>query len=372
MNIVNIGTDKTLVGGRRLGDAIKRHRKYGEFVDHLDIIVYTNKKEGLREFPISENVVGHPTNSCCKFWFFFDAIRIFKEINKKHKIDLIQCQDPFLPALSGWRLKKKFGVKLQINFHGDFWANPSWLKERKINFIFLFISKLTVPRADAIRVMSAGQKEKLIKAGIDEKKIRIISTPVDLEKFMKHGTHNMEQKKERIVLHIGRDDEVKDYDTLVRAFKIVKAKTPDTKFVQAGANDELRKAIDKDSFQEIVSKGNVDHQDLLDLYHQSNIFVLSSTSESFGKVLVEANACGKPVVSTATTGAKEIIEDGVNGFLVPIGDYEALADKIIYLLEHPDEAKKMGEKGREIVRERFSDNTDRIVKFWQDIIVGNL
>lgn len=372
MNILNIGTDKTLVGGRRLGDAIERHQKYGEFVDHLDIIVYTDKKEGLKDFLISDNVVGHPTSSCCKLMFFFDAIKIFKEINKKHKIDLVQCQDPFLPAVVGWRLKKKFGTKLQINFHGDFWDNPSWLKERKINRIFLLISKFTVPRADAIRVMSKGQKEKLMRAGIDERKIRVISTPVDLGKFIKHGAYNMEQKKERIVLHIGRDDEVKDYDTLVRAFKIVKEKMPDTKFVQAGASDELRKAMEKGSFQEIISKGNVDHQDLLGLYHQSDIFVLSSTSESFGKVLVEANACGKPVVSTATTGAKEIIEDGVNGFLVPIGDYKALAGKIIYLLEHPDEAKKMGEKGREIVRERFGDNTDRIVKFWRDTVNNNL
>lgn len=372
MNILNIGTDKTLVGGKRLGDAIERHRKYGEAVDHLDIIVYTDKKEDLKEFFISDKVIGYPTNSCCKPWFIFDAVKIFKQINNKHKIDLVQCQDPFLPGLVGWWLKRKFGVKLQINFHGDFWDNLSWLKERKINRIFLWISKFTVPRADAIRVMSEGQKDKLIRAGINEKKIRVISTPVDIDKFKVESENSKAENDKKIILHIGRDDEVKDYNTLVNAFRLVKEKIPDTKFVQAGADNELYQAMDNINFKDILLKGRLNHDSLMDLYNQSFVFVLSSTSESFGKVLVEANACGKPVVSTATTGAKEIIEDGKNGFLVGVGDYQALAEKIIYLLEHPIEAKAMGERGRQMVKERFGDNTSKIVKFWQDIIGGNL
>lgn len=369
MNIVNIGTDKTLVGGKRLGDAIERHRRYGEFVDQLDVIVYTNKKEGLQEFSIAENVIGHPSNSRAKIFFCRNALKIFAEIQKKHPVDIVQCQDPFLPALIGWRLKKKFGIKLQINFHGDFWSNPSWLKERRFNWLFLLISKFTVPRADGIRVMSEGQKQKLIKAGIDYKKIRVISTPVNLDKF---GNGDSDNGQRKIILHIGRDDEVKDYDTLIKAFKLVREKVSDAIFWQAGADTELAKAMRNNNFQDVVALGMKSHDDLMPLMQQSTVFTLSSTSESFGKVLVEANACAKPVVSTATTGAKEIIRDGFNGFLVPIGDSSALAEKIIWLLENPDQAKEIGQNGQKLMQDRFSDNTEKIVSFWRDIKNNNL
>lgn len=398
MNILNIGTDKSLVGGARLGDAVERHKKYGEFLDHLAIIVYANRREGLKKFVISDKVVGYPSNSRSKLGFFFDAIKIAKKINQDQRLDLVQCQDPFMPALIGWWLKKTLGVKLQLNFHGDFWRNPAWLRERKINFLFWLISKFTVPRADAIRVMSAGQKEKLVQAGIEARKIRVISTPIDLNKFLnyefsnnkvwRHGYEKLQGAKK--VLNVGRDDKVKDYKTLAKAYKIIadklfkSGKNSSLVLTQLGSAHEFLKCIKKENIkapvvtgsgklnQGINVEGIVEQSVLIDYYYFSDVVVLSSTSESFGKVLVEANACGKPVVSTATTGAKEIIQDRVNGFLVPVGDYQALAAKIIYLLEHPEQAREMGQKGREIVREKFGDNTAKIVQFWQDAINNQL
>lgn len=372
MNIVNIGTDKGLVGGKVLGDAIERHIKYGSFVDHLDIIVYTGKRDHLvQDFKTSENVTGHPTNSLSKILFFFDAIKIFEKIHQAHPVDIVVCQDPFIPGLIGWWLKKKYGIKLQINFHGDFWRNPNWLKEQWINYVFLLISLFTVPRADAIRVMSKGQKEKLIGAEIAAEKIRVISTPVDLSKFENSLVDKMKDGREKILLHIGRDDEVKDYDTLIGAFKIVKDKIPDVVLWQVGAEVKIKEAMARQVMAEdksIELKGRLGHDTLVNIFYACDIFILSSTSESFGKVLVEAGACGRPVVSTSTTGAKEIIEDGRNGYLVPIGDTVALAEKIIYLLENPNEAQKMGERGQTMARENYGGNTEKIVNFWKDII----
>lgn len=367
INVVNIGTDKSLVGGQRLGDAVTRHRKYGEFINHLDIIVYTNKKEGLVEYKIADHVIGHPTNSYFKLMFFFDAVKIFKKINQDHAIDLVQCQDPFAGGLVGWWLKRKYGVKLQINFHGDFWDNPHWLRERKINWLWLLISKFTAPRADGIRVMSRGQKEKLTRVGIQENKIRVIATPVNLENFLKGSAVRELNQGQKIILHVGRDDEVKDYYTLIRAFKIIKTKMPAVIFWQAGADKKIKAAMAANHFNEIELKGLVPAAALPELYQASEVLVSSSTSESFGKVLIEANASAKPVVATATTGAREIIKDGKNGFLVPIGEAEKLANRIIWLLEHPEEAREMGAWGRKIIQEKYSDNTLKIIKLWRDL-----
>ncbi len=374
MNIVNIGIDKSLVGGRQLGDAVARHKKYGEYTDHLDIIVYTDQEDKLEKYYISDKVLGHPTNSRSKLNFFFDTQEIFKKINEQHPVDIIVCQDPFICGLIGIWLKKKFPVKVQINFHGDFWQNTNWLKERWLNFIFLLVSKYTVFKADAIRVMSEGQKEKLIKAGIKANKIRVISTPVNIDNFLAKQPLPAELKTEKkVILMVGRKDKVKDFSTLFKAICLVYEKFVNLEFWLVGNYTEEEKSkLPLPPKLTVKLFGRTDINDLPKYYQAADLTVLSSTSESFGKVLVEANAAGKPVIATTTTGAKEIIQDGHNGYLVPIKDYQALADKVLYLLNNPDQAKKMGENGLTLVKERFSDNTDKIINFWQDIINNKL
>jgi glycosyltransferase involved in cell wall biosynthesis len=375
MNILMFSSDKTVVNGPGVGDAVTRVRKYGQYADFLDIIVYTNRKEKLEDYNISESVRGIPSNSRAKIFFFFDALKIFRKVDTEHRIDLVVCQDPFLFGLAGLWLKRKYGVKLLIHFHGDFWANPSWLKERPLNYVFWLISRLTVPRADGIRVMSPGQKEKLAAAGIDEKKIVVISTPVNFDYLLKFKNEELSGKiKEQLggrtmVLMAGRKDKVKGFDVLFAAMKKVQRDIGNVSLWLAGnyTQDEIGAMIAPKSM-DIVALGPVAPADLPAYYYACELAVLSSYSESFGKVLVEANACGRPVVATATTGAKEIVEDGVNGYLVPIGDADALAGKILHLLHHADRAREMGEAGRKMVIEKYGDNTRKIAELWEKIV----
>ncbi len=370
-NVVIISLDKSLVGAPELGDAIERHRQYGRSVGFLDIIVYSPAKDHLHKLRLSENTLAWPTGSRHKFLFFFDVLKIFKKIYRQHRIDIVVCQDPFLTALIGCYLKRKYQLKLQINFHGDFWQNKLWLKERKLNYLFWLISKFTVPCADIIRVMSHGQQQKLIHAGIQADKIRVIATPVRLSQYLKHQVSPKNNSQQKIILHVGRDDQVKDYPTLIKAFEHVFKEYNFVALHQVGADKHLKQHLTKLPAKlksKIILHGFQPHERLLALYYSADVVVLSSKSESFGKVLVEANACAKPVVSTVTTGAQEIIQDGYNGFLVPIGDAEKLAEKILYLLNHPDLAKQMGQQGRELVKQKFVDNTQKIISLWQDLM----
>lgn len=370
MHILIISTDKTLVGGEKLGDALKRHQKYAAKIDWLDIIVYTHRREKLSQFKISGNATGYPSRSLLKPFFIFDALRIARSIHARKNIDIIVCQDPFVTGLAGSILKNKFKARLQINFHGDFWDNPSWLKEHPLNFLFYFLSRFTVRRADAIRVMSSGQKEKLIGHNINASKIYVISTPVDLEKYSRFDENKVKQYRkdgQPIILHIGRRDKVKDYATLVKSFELIHQKNPAAILWQVGAGlkySELHTTVPEKNFR---LSGRQSASKIVNVIHTCDVFVLSSTSESFGKVLVEAAACAKPLVSTATSGGHEIIQNGLNGFLVPIGDCKLLAEKIIYLLDHPLESIRMGERGRQLVRDKFGDNLHKIVKLWRDL-----
>jgi glycosyltransferase involved in cell wall biosynthesis len=105
--------------------------------------------------------------------------------------------------------------------------------------------------------------------------------------------------------------------------------------------------------------------DVAPLLSSLDIFVSASHTESFGLTMVEAMASGRPVVATATEGAREIIEDGVTGLLVPVGDAEALAAAITGLLEDAQERKRLGARASEVARERFS--LDRMVEATEQV-----
>ena len=366
MKVLMISLDKGLLGQGQLGDVIERHKKYGDQVERLDIIVFSGPEYDTNI--ISDHVTAYPTKSNSKASFAQDARRIAHELFQKSKYDLIVTQEPFLTGWVGFRLKRHHHAKLLIHFHGDFWENPNWLKESPINPMLLLASKFTVKQADHIRVMSQGQKEKLLKAGIDETKVTVISTPVDIGKFADQESGIRNQESGRVVLHVGRDDKVKDYDTLVRVFRIIKERNPLVALVQIGSKVLLEEAKISNHFTNFIMQERKGHEDVISWIKTSTILISTSRSESFGKVLVEANAAGKPVVATATTGAKEIIQDGCNGFLVPIGDAQALADKVIELLNDPEKARHMGENGRKLVQGKYGDSTERIIALWKKIV----
>ena len=365
MKILMISIDKGLLGKNQLGDVIERHKKYGEFCERLDVIVFnrSHSEQSQESRKLSNKVTSYPTNSKSKLFYYFNALKIGKKLFQKNNYDLIICQTPFITGLVGLKLKKQFNSKLLIHFHGDF----------KKYF------KSVIKNADAIRVMSSGQKQKLIQKGINKNKIHIISTPINLENFNHPNLEQVNNFKKQSdypkILHVGRPDKIKDYKTLFSAIEKV-SKEKEIHFWQVGGNFTTEKIKKETGINNLSLTGNsafklypkTELNSLINIYNAIDIVVLSSKSESFGKVLVEANACGKPVISTATTGAKEIIQDGYNGFLFPIGDAQKMANKILELLNNPELAKSMGENGKKLVFEKYSDNTKKIINLWKNII----
>lgn len=87
---------------------------------------------------------------------------------------------------------------------------------------------------------------------------------------------------------------------------------------------------------------------------QADILLMCSRKEAFGRVTVEGMKAGKPVVGADSGGTKELIRDHYNGFLYTFGDYHELAEKVKYLYQHPDEARQMGENGKQWALEKFN------------------
>src|SRR5439155_18822417 len=101
----------------------------------------------------------------------------------------------------------------------------------------------------------------------------------------------------------------------------------------------------------VILKGYVPHHQIVDLLHHAHIFLLASQSRYHGisegipNAIMEAFATGLPIISTNHGGIPEIVQDGVSGFLVPEKAAQAMADKLAYLIEHPEVCKSMGKIG---------------------------
>jgi glycosyltransferase involved in cell wall biosynthesis len=87
--------------------------------------------------------------------------------------------------------------------------------------------------------------------------------------------------------------------------------------------------------------------------------ILGSSEESFPNAIMESMAVAVPVVSTRVGGVSELVDDGIHGKLVPFGDVEAMSEAIVWMLDHPDERRRMGLAGRERIGIEFS--TERMV-----------
>lgn len=373
LNVLMISTDRGLLGQAQLGDVVERHQEYAKNVARLDIIVQS--KGFYREYKLADNATVYATNSKSKLLYINDTKMLAKKLFSKRCYDLIVAQDPLFTGLAAIQIKEKhknINLKLLIHFHGDYLTSniPHTIED----IIASFSKHRVIIPADAIRVMSQGQKNNLIKLGVKEGKIRVISTPIELKKFSKFNKSEVnlikqENNHKKIVLFVGRGDKVKDLPTTINAMSLVLKKRGDVRLNIIGNWEKWTEHLRFKSYP-WLSWAFYPQEEVIDNYHACDLLVSSSRSESFGKVLVEAGASGKPVVATATTGAKEIIQDGYNGFLVPIGNAEKLAEKILYLLNNPRIAKDMGENGERLAKERFGDNTEKIIQFWQEIVRG--
>ncbi|MFC1703777.1 glycosyltransferase family 4 protein [Candidatus Omnitrophota bacterium] len=216
-------------------------------------------------------------------------------------------------------------------------------------------------------------KKEMIGAGVNDRKISVVHHGIDTKEFNPHvATKEMLQKypqlkNKRVVFHPARMGLAKGCDTSIKAFRIIKDRFPNAMLVLAGTKHiidwgetqqkdiaYLVKLVKIFRLEKDVLIDSYSRKEVAKLYGVSSVCVYPSTgAEPFGLTMLEALATAKPMVVTNMGGMPEIIRDGINGFVVPGRDFEALASRVIQLLANDNLRRRLGETGREIVEEYY-------------------
>lgn len=172
-------------------------------------------------------------------------------------------------------------------------------------------------------------------------------------------------RRKRIV-SAGRLHEQKNHSLLIDAFAKIASDIPEYELVIYGDGDlreSLQKKIYNYKLNDRISLLSA-CKDLWDKIHDASLFVLSSDFEGMPNALMEAMALGIPCLSTDCRpgGARTLIKDGINGFVIPRKDTNALAEKMLYILTHPDVSKRISEGGRKIA---YTHNEKETFDKWE-------
>ncbi|MDW8103882.1 MAG: glycosyltransferase [Armatimonadota bacterium] len=235
--------------------------------------------------------------------------------------------------------------------------------------------RLTDPLCDlTTHVCRAGAERFVRVKAVSARRMRYIPNGVDTEIFRPDDAARVQMRAHLGVqdtfvwLAVGRLEPAKDYPTLLHAFEKVARHCSSIKLLLAGEGalrDILKKMVCQLHIEDRVTFLGA-RQDIPQLMNAADACVMSSAWEGLPNVLLEAHACGLPIVATDVGGNSEVVIDGETGFLVPPRQPEALAQAMRRMMALGTQQRaRMGQAGRQHVLQNY--NMERIVKQWEEL-----
>lgn len=210
-------------------------------------------------------------------------------------------------------------------------------------------------------VISASTKADLISRGIGADRIDVVLCGLD------HGAYRVvggvERERVPTLVHFGRMRKYKSIDVVIRAFARVREALPSARLLVVGDGPErenlIRFARGLGLGESVEFPGAVSTADLVGILNRAHLFLNASPKEGWGLTVIEANACGLPVVASRRPGLQDSVKDGETGYLVEYGDVEAFARRSVELLTEPATWRRMSEAGLAWARSLTWDRTGR-------------
>lgn len=283
-------------------------------------------------------------------------------IVNKDRIEAIHCGKVLPEGWLAWRIKRRLGIPYLCFVHGE--ELSYGLRSRELGLMM----RRVLRGARMVIANSENTRDLLMRDwGIDAARCPVLHPGVDTEKFqpapVDEAFRRTQGWQDRLVLlTVGRLQKRKGHDMLIRSLPQLRDDFPTLLYAIAGAGEErqsLEKLVEELGVSEMVRfLGEVPDESLVRCYQQCDLFVLPNRDldndiEGFGMVLVEAQACGKPVLAGASGGTAETMRIPETGRVVNCGQPEELTAAVRELIIDRDQLRRMGIAARQWAVDHF-------------------
>ena len=248
--------------------------------------------------------------------------------------------------------------------------------------IVKYVAIYVLRHADLMTCDAAHMKEAMKRLGVPSSKIAVIYFGIDTQKFAPRQKNERLKAKLAIlgapaVVSLRNLEALYDVETLIRSVPLVINEVPRTKFVIAGKGPKEKHlmglAKDLGVSGNVSFVGFIPNDELPQYLAAMDVYVSTSTSDAgIAASTAEAMACGLPVIVTDVADNRKWVEDGMNGFVIPVKDPETLAEKIVYLLKDERRRKEFGKRNREIIEQRndYYKEMEKMEKIYEGLAKG--
>ncbi len=274
------------------------------------------------------------------------------EVASYEKLDILHVHYAIPHAISAYLAKQilRSNLKVITTLHGT----DITLVGRDASY--LPITKFGIEVSDGVTAVSQWLKDETAANFQTNKEIEVIPNFVDPARFRRTALTMFGGSGDKLVCHVSNFRPVKRVMDVVETFRRIQAKVPSRLLMIGDGPDRSRAeafAREHGLRDRIVFLGNVPN--LEEVLGACDLFLLPSTAESFGMAALEAMASEVPVIATRAGGLPEVVDEGLTGYLLPVGDVESMAERGIEILSDDELRKKMGRRGRELAVERFDE-----------------
>ena len=302
-----------------------------------------------------------------KFTFNFTAGRQVGRLAEALNADVVVDDLNKIPFYSPWHTERPVLAILMHLFRGTIFreavpplAAYVWLAETMIPWAY---------RRCRFAVLSASSKQDTVKVGIDPARITVIPPGTDFTRFQPDAA----VAREPVVLHVGRLKRYKATDHLLQAARKLKERGLKFTTVIIGDGDDKPRlealAAKLGLDDEVRFTGFIPEEEKLNWYRRSAVLAENSVKEGWGLIVMEANACGTPVVVANSPGLRDSSKDGINGLVYDYGDTAGLADRLERLLTDSALRERLGRQAIDWARQwTWEAATDKMEKVIQDAV----
>ncbi|GLX82094.1 glycosyltransferase family 4 protein [Thalassotalea eurytherma] len=287
--------------------------------------------------------------------FYFNTIKKLRKIIKEHNITKIHTGRVIHEGVTAWLLSLFTNVKFITYVHGEDVETAATSGEHNL------MVKQVCKHAETIICNSLNSADIVKRLGYaTDEKVKVLHPGVDASRFVPAETDDkfkqeMAWTNKKVIITVGRLQQRKGQDMMLKAMPDILKSHPDALYAVIGrgeCKEQLTQLVDELNLKDNVQLlDEITDQQMIQCYQQCDLFILPNRTigndiEGFGMVLVEAQACGKPVIAGDSGGTKETMVVNESGYILDCTNNAVIANKINQYLEYPEQLKKMGLVGR--------------------------